>query len=105
MENITAIYLNPEKTWFETKPYNGSWHPIVMDTTDGLDYSIPVYEEWYSFIDDFCYDEETMTEIELTDEQCNLAFEEFRIRMEDFGWEFKTYDDYVNSVIDKLFKD
>lgn len=100
MENITAIYLNPEKTWFETHPYNGSWHPIIMDTKDGLDYSINIYEEWYSFVEN-----EELNLDEMNDEECNLAFEEFCIRMEDLGFVFKTYDEYVNNVIDKLFKD
>ncbi len=90
LDAIKTIYLLEDKSYFKTKKYNGSWYPIVMETTDGLDYSIPVYENWYSFIDDFSYDEETGEEIELTDEQLSELFKEFITHMENWGWEIKT---------------
>ena len=89
MENIKTIYLNPEKTWFAIKKYNGSWNPIIMDATDSLDHSIFVYDSWYDFIEMMDEDKENRSDI-LTDDEHKEYFEEFIKQMEGWGWEIKT---------------
>jgi hypothetical protein len=81
MSIIKTIYINQDKSWFETKPYNGSWHPIIMDTVDGLDYSIQVYDTWYEFLEMMEEENEVLTEQEL-----KQYFTEFIYIMEDCGW-------------------
>jgi len=88
MDNIKAIYVTKDKSWFSTRRYNGSWHPINMDTTDGLDHSIMVYESWYQFIDMMEEDVENAHE-ELTDQQVEEYFNMFIDHMENWGWEVK----------------
>jgi hypothetical protein len=91
MEKIKAIYVTNDKSWFLTKKYNGSWHPIVMDTTDDLDYSIFVYESWYEFIDIMEEGNENTSD-ELTNEQVKEYFTEFIDHMEGWGWEVKVLE-------------
>jgi hypothetical protein len=88
---IKTIYLNQDKSWFATKKYNGSWNPIIMDTTDNLDHSITVYESWYEYIDLMDEDNENPSE-ELTDEELKDYFEGFIDHMENWGWEIKVLE-------------
>lgn len=94
MSGIKTIYVNEERTWFKVKPYNGSWNPIVMDTTfDEGDYSIFVYDSWYDLISEY---------ENITDEERNDLFEDFITHMEGWGWnvisESEKLDTFINSI-------
>ena len=93
MSGIKTIYVNEERTWFKVKPYNGSWNPIVMDTTfDKGDYSIFVYDSWYGFIDDTI----------LTEEERNDMFKLFIEEMEGYGWNVISESEKLNTFINSI---
>ena len=53
MENLKKIFIDEDGTPYTTH-YNGSWHVIKTETTDGIDYSITIYE----YLDERVYEYE-----------------------------------------------
>jgi len=101
MDGIKTIYVNEERTWFKVKPYNGSWNPIVMDTTfDMGDCSILVYDSWYDFISEYIVGE--VGSDKLSEEQRNELFEEFITHMEGWGWNVISESEKLNTFIETI---
>ena len=49
MENITKIYIDSDSNP-AISHYNGSWHVIKHESTDGADYSIMIWDTIYEGI-------------------------------------------------------
>jgi len=84
LDNVKKIYINEEQDWFVTHPYNGSWHPIKMETKDGNDWSIPIYENWYEFLN-MSMEQEDGSYQEPTDEDVKELFPLFIDNLKDWG--------------------
>ena len=83
MENIKTISIY-ENGMPVIGRYNGSWRYIEHTSTDGLDYSMTIWEWYYASVQDLFEDVE---EEDFTDEMSNEAWELTLEQLEDFGVE------------------
>ena len=81
--NITKIYVEADMSPV-IKHYNGSWHVIDHASSDGQDYSISIWETYYSNLEDL-QEEYGIEDDELTDEDCAKAWEYTMDCFADFG--------------------
>ena len=82
--NIKSIEINKADNSFETTHYNGSWHVIKHTASDNKDYSIALWELYYSTLDDMM-DNYEIDEDQLTDEDYTMAMEYVCDFLEDCG--------------------
>jgi len=79
-QNIKSITIGKDGTPI-TNRYNGSYHPIEHTSTDGLDYSITIWEWYYASVDYLFGDVE---EEDFTDAMSQEAWETTLEQLEDF---------------------